>query len=266
MTDASLRYPGFYVVGRAIREHRIARGMSLRQLSRLIDTNPSLLSSWETGERRIPAVPLGWVLGLLEVPSAECHLLSRLHAESERASYVECVDSGVISLQRAYDRYTLHTYEWAPRIVPDLLQTFDYAHALHGAHTTQPDEVDQEIFARRVRQVDRDPQHRHTLLLGSTALTLEGIPPEVVQAQLQEISNPANRRRVDTRIVPAEAAIAPTIEPFVIYETAEKAFTVVLRHEHSTVYLSDLTTVRRYMSTFDALQRKAVAYEPTASC
>jgi hypothetical protein len=65
---------------------------------------------------------------------------------------------------------------------------------------------------------------------------------------------------------PTEATSAPTIEPFVIYETAEKAITVVLRHEHSTVYLSDLTTVRRYMSTFDALQRKAVAYEPTASC
>jgi transcriptional regulator with XRE-family HTH domain len=265
MTDASLRYPGFYVVGRAIREHRMARDMSLRKLARLMGTSPSLLSSWETGERRIPAVPLGWALGLLEVPAAECHLLSRLHAESERASYVEGNDSGEISLERAYDRYTLHTYEWAPKVVPDLLQTFGYAHALPGART-QPDDVDQEIFARRVRQVDRDSRHRHTLLLGSAALTLEGIPPEVVQAQLQEITNSPNRWRVDTRIVPADAAISPTIESFVIYETAEKAFTVVLRHEHSTVYLSDLTTVRRYKSTFDALQRAAVAYDPATSC
>ncbi|MBE8519367.1 helix-turn-helix transcriptional regulator [Amycolatopsis sp. H6(2020)] len=234
--------------------------MSLRQLARLTDTSPSLLSSWETGERRIPAVPLGWILGLLNLPSAECHLLMRLHAESERASYVERFDPDVVSLQRAYDRYTLHTYEWAPRIVPDLLQTSDYAHALPGSRSTQPDDVDQEIFARRVRQLDRDPRHRHTLLLGSAALTLDAIPLEVLQAQLLEITVPGNRWGVDTRIVPAGAHVAPTIEPFVIYETAEKVLTVVLRHEHSTIYLSDLDTVKRYKATFDALRQKAAAY------
>ncbi|MGW5722853.1 Scr1 family TA system antitoxin-like transcriptional regulator [Amycolatopsis sp. NPDC003865] len=266
MTDAALRYPGFYVIGRAIREHRIARGLSLRELARMIDTGPSHLSSWETGERRVPAVPLGWILGLLEVPPAECHLLIRLHAESARASHVETIDPGVVSLQRAYDQYTLHTFEWAPRVVPDLLRTFDYAHAISDWRSTQPDEVDQAIFAQRVRQVDRHPQHRHTLLLGSAALTPESIPPEVMQVQLQEITSPANRWRVDTRVVLAEASIASTIDPFVIYETAEKVFTVVLRHEHATVYLSDTTTVKRYRSTFDALQQEAVAYVPVASC
>ena len=266
MTNASLRYPGFYVVGRAIREHRIARGVSLRRLARWMEMSPGHLSSWEIGERRIPAVTLGWVLGLLEVPPVECHLLSRLHAESERTSYVERVDSNTVSLQRAYDRYTLHTFEWAPRVVPDLLQTFDYAHALPGARTTPPDEVDQEIFARQVRQVDRAPEHRYTLLLGSPALALADIPREILQAQLQELTNPVNRRRVHTRIVPAEATTAPAIEPFVIYETADKAFTVVLRHEHSTIYLSDPTTVKRYRSTFRALQDKSVVYAPAASC
>ncbi|MET8845982.1 Scr1 family TA system antitoxin-like transcriptional regulator [Amycolatopsis sp. NPDC004625] len=266
MPESSLHYPGFYVIGRALREHRSARKMSLRQLARLLDISPSHLSGWENGDRRIPAIPLGWMLGLLKVPPTESHLLIRLHAMAERASYVERIDSDVLTIQRAYDRFTLHTYEWAPRIVPDLLQTFDYAHALPGAPTPQPDKVDQEIFARRVRQVDRDPRHRHTLLLGSAALTLECVPPEVLQTQLQAITNPGSERRVDTRIVTAETSIAATIEPFIIYETTEKASTVVLKHAHSTVYLSDPTTVQQYKATFDAIQRKAVSYEPTSSC
>jgi hypothetical protein len=97
-------------------------------------------------------------------------------------------------------------------------------------------------------------------------LTLESVRTEVLQAQLRQITNPANHQQIDTRIVPSETLLARTIEPFVIYETAEKVFTVVLRHEHATIYLSDLATVKRYKATFDALQRKAVAYAPVESC
>ncbi|VVJ21501.1 Uncharacterised protein [Amycolatopsis camponoti] len=265
MTDGSLSHPGLYVLGSALRQNRSDQGMSLRELARTTGIGPSTLSSWEQGERRIPEVPLGWILGVLKVAPAESRLLIRLHTESDRMSHVESLDSEVTSLQRAYDRYTLRTFEWAPRIVPESLQTFDYAHAVLGPHTATPDDVDQEVLTRQARQLDRDPQHRHILLLGASALTLENVPPDVLRTQLDEITNPDPRWRVDTRVVPAEARAASTIEPFAIYETAEKAFTIVVKHEHATIYLSDPAMVKHYWSTFNALQREAVAYLPVGS-
>ncbi|MGW4526938.1 Scr1 family TA system antitoxin-like transcriptional regulator [Amycolatopsis sp. NPDC004378] len=266
MTDECLSHPSLYVLGGALRQHRQNRGWSLRDLGRLMGIGPSTISGWEKGERRIPAVPLGWILGLLKVKPDECQLLIRLHEKSDRAIYVESVDDGVTSLQQAYDRHTLRTFAWAPRIVPDSLQTYDYAHAVAGPRTALPDDVDQAVLARQVRQLDRDPRHRHFLLLGAGALALESVPPEVLRAQLNEVTNPGNRRRVETRIVPAEARGASSIEPFMIYETAEKVFTVVLKHEHATIYLSDPATVAGYRATFKALHQKASAYLAEEAC
>jgi transcriptional regulator with XRE-family HTH domain len=239
--------------------------MSLRELARRTGVGASTLSSWENGERRIPEVHLGCILGLLKVMPAESRLLIRLHTESDRVSHVESVGSAVTSLQRAYDRYTLRTFEWAPRLVPEALQTFDYAHAVLGPRSAQPDEVDQEVLARQVRKLDRDPQHRHFLLLGASALTLECVPPDVLRKQLEEITNPVIRPWIDTKVVSAEACAASTIEPFVIYETAEKAFTVVVKHEHATIYLSDPVMVAHYQSTFRGLHRSADDYLPVGS-
>jgi len=266
MTDGPSHCPGLYVLGHALRERRIDRGMTLRQLARELAISPASLSAWENGERRIEAGPLGWLLGYLQAPPVDYHFLMRLHGQSERASYIENLKSGTASLQLAYERYALRTFEWAPHVVPDLLQTSEYAHAVLGRHVVQPDDVDQEILTRQVRHLDRDPQHRHTLLLGAAALTSESVPQEVLHAQLQQITTPASRPQVDARVVPADACSAGAIDPFVIYETAAKIFTVVLQHEHTTVYLSDPVTVKRYRSTFGALQGKTVDYLPVGSC
>ncbi|MBE1494087.1 transcriptional regulator with XRE-family HTH domain [Amycolatopsis lexingtonensis] len=264
--NASLSHPSLYVLGRALRQHRNDRGLSLRELARQMGIGPATLSGWEKGERPIPAVRLGWIFGFLKIAATECQLLIRLHAESDRATYVESFDSDVTSLQQAYDRYTLRTFAWAPKVVPAPLQTFDYAHAVLGARAARPDDVDQEILTRQAQKLDRNPHHRYFLVLGAAALTLESVPPEVLQAQLKEITDPGTRRRIETRVVSSEARGASTIEPFMIYETAEKVFTVVLKHEHATIYLSDPATVAHYRSTFKMLHQKAAAYAPGESC
>jgi transcriptional regulator with XRE-family HTH domain len=254
MTDGPSHLPGLYVLGSALRELRDSRGISLRQQAVKLGFNPSTLSGWEKGARPIDLGQLGWYLGYLQVTSAEYQLMMRLHGQSERTSHIESLAPGEASLQDVYRRYAVHTYEWAPYVVPDLLQTSEYAHAVLG-RTSQPDDVDLEILTRQVRQLDRDPQHRHTVLLGAAALNHEFVSTEIRDAQLQHTTTLA-KGRMSTQLVPENLSFAGTTEPFVIYETADGIFAVVLRHEHTTAYLSDSDTVRRYLATFYALQRK----------
>ncbi|GLY38851.1 transcriptional regulator [Amycolatopsis sp. NBRC 101858] len=265
MTDGPSRLPGLYVLGSALRELRDSRGISLRQLAAKLGFNPSTLSGWEKGARPIDPAQLGWYLGYLHVAPAEYQLMMRLHGQSERTSHIESLAAGEASLQDVYLRYAVHTYEWAPRVVPDLLQTSEYAHAVLG-RDSQPDDVDLEILYRQVRQLGRDPQHRHTVLLGAAALNHEFVSAEIRDEQLQHITTSA-KGRISTQIVPDNLSFAGTTEPFVIYETTDGIFAVVLRHEHTTAYLSDSDTVKRYLATFYALQRKVADYRVGAgSC
>ncbi|UOX88384.1 Scr1 family TA system antitoxin-like transcriptional regulator [Amycolatopsis sp. FBCC-B4732] len=221
--------------------------------------SPSALSGWETGERAIEPGQLGWILGYLQVEPAERQLLTHLHRQSERTSYIESLTSGTPSLQEVYEQHALRTFQWAPHVVPDLLQTAEYAHAVLG-RVAPADDVDQEILTRQVRQLDRDPRHRHTVLLGAAAVNHELVPPEVQRAQLRHITALADLGLVKAGVVRENLGPAGPTAPFVVYQTAAKTFTVVLRHEHAAVYLSDLDTVRRYRSTFATLQKRTVDY------
>ncbi|WP_326950897.1 helix-turn-helix transcriptional regulator [Amycolatopsis sp. NBC_01307] len=258
MTDGPSHLPGLYVIGSRLRELRDNRGISLRQLAVKLGFNPSTVSGWETGARPLDVGQLGWYLGYLQVTPAEYQLMMRLHGQAERASHIENLAPGEASLQDVYLRYAVHTYEWAPRVVPDFLQTFEYAHAVLG-RTSQPDDVDLEILTRQVRQVDRNPHHRHTVLLGAAALNHEFLSAEIRDAQLQHLTTSATGR-ISTQLVPDSLSVTGTTEPFIIYETAERIFAVVLRHEHTVTYLSDSDTVNRYLGTFTVLQRKAADY------
>lgn len=259
MTDGPSRCPGFYVLGCALRELRESRGMSLRELAGKLGFSPSSLSGWETGERSIESGQLGWILGYLRVSPAERQLLMQLHRQSERTSHVEILTPGKPSLQDVYERHALHTFQWAPHVVPDLLQTSAYAHAVLG-HFLQADDVDQEILTRQVRQLERDRRHRNTVLLGWAAVNHELVPPEVRHAQRDHITALTDRGLVKAGVVKENLGCAGTTKPFVIYLTENNVSTVVLPHEHTAVYLSDSVSVRRYWSTFTALQENSVGY------
>lgn len=210
MTDGPSHLPGLYVIGSRLREFRDNRGISLRQLAVKLGFNPSTVSGWETGARPLDVGQLGWYLGYLQVTPAEYQLMMRLHGQAERASHIENLAPGEASLQDVYLRYAVHTYEWAPRVVPDFLQTSEYAHAVLG-RTSQPDDVDLEILTRQVRQVDRNPHHRHTVLLGAAALNHEFLSAEIRDAQLQHLTTSATGR-ISTQLVPDSLSVTGTTE------------------------------------------------------
>jgi transcriptional regulator with XRE-family HTH domain len=255
MTKTRSRRPALFALSVALRGARLARGMSLRALAGRLEILPATLSAWETGDRRPPAEAVAWILGFLQVSPEEHRRVMLLHSQLDSPGYVEALDAGTTSLQRTYEQFAVHTLEWAPYLVPEPLQTPDHLRAMLQSRGVRPDDVDQAIFTRQVERIGHEPRGRHTLLLGAAALAPEFASPEVRRGQLRSF---AALSHTSVRVVPGGAG---AVEPFTLYETEGGSFTVALRHQHTTTYLTDSDATKRYRSTFKALQRAALSCE-----
>jgi transcriptional regulator with XRE-family HTH domain len=265
MTKPNPPIPALLALSVALRAARTAQGIGLRALAGKLGILPATLSAWELGTRTPPTEAIARILGFLQVRPAEYQRLMRLCHHLGSPCYVEDLCADTISLQQTYEQLAVRTLEWAPHLIPALLQTPEYTRAVLEGRANRPDDIDQEIFARQVRQIDRDRSCHHTVMLGAAALNPGSVPPPVLHAQLQVVSTAAARRNVCVHIVPASACAAGAIEPFTIYETDSKIFTVALRHQHSALYLTEPGTVKRYRSTFTALHREAIDYRVDGS-
>ena len=257
MTRPSSRLPALLALSVSLRAARTARGLGLRRLADKLGIPAQYLSLWENGKRPPSTDEIAHLLGFLQVGPAEYNRIMRLHRQLDNPSVIVTVEPDADSLQRTFEQFAIRTLEWAPRVIPEPLQAPEYIRAILQGRATRPDDIDQEIFTRQVRKLDRDRNHRHTVLLCAAALHPEfGLPPNGISADLPH---------VDIRIVPAKACVTGTIEPFMIFEFEDKASTVVLRHQHNAIFLTEHDTVSRYRSTFRSLEKQAAEYRSADS-
>ncbi|MEU8637681.1 Scr1 family TA system antitoxin-like transcriptional regulator [Amycolatopsis sp. NPDC048633] len=237
-------YPALLLLGHTLRELRTKHDVSLRTLARRLGFTPSDLSAWELGLRRPPAETLGFILGYLQVRPPIYRQLVRIHQQGDRLSCVEELAPDTTSLQYAYEDLAVRKFEWAPHRVPELLRTPESIQAELQGRDVPPDDIDQAIFAQRVRELDRPKRCANVVLVS------EGVWAPATG--LPRLTN------VTAGIVTTSAFAPGTVDGFTLYETPSGLFTVVLRHEHTRIYLGDPETVKRYRATFARLQAQSV--------
>lgn len=253
MTKATSHLPALLTLSVSLRTARTARRVGLRRLADKLGIPPQTLSHWETAKRRPSSEDVAHILGFLRASPAEYDRVMRLCRELDNPTFIEPLEPDTVSLGRTFEEIAVRTLEWAPHIIPERLRTPEYLRAILQGRATRPDDIDQEIFAHNVRQLDRHRSGHHTILLGAAALE----PP--IESQLHAILTTADGPGITVRIVPASACVTGTIEPFTVYETQGKVFTVALRNEANTIFLSNPDIVKHYRSTFTALEREAIS-------
>ncbi len=236
-------YPALFLLGHALRELRTKRGISLRTMARRLGFAPAFVSAWELGIRRPPAEALGFILGFLQVKPPMYRQLLLIHQQGDRPSCVEDAAPEMPSLEGAYELHAVRKFEWAPHLVPTMLRTPEHIQAELQCRDVASDDIDQAIFAQHVREIDR-PKHFPSVVLVSEAAWAS-------EADLPQLKN------VTAGIVPTTTSCCGTVEAFTIYETEAGMATVVLRHEHARIYLSNPATVKGYRANFAQLQRQA---------
>jgi transcriptional regulator with XRE-family HTH domain len=160
---------------------------------------------------------------------------------------------------------------YCPELVPGLLQTEDYARAVIRAVRPGYDDesVERRVTARLTRQkvlLDRASRPDLVLVLNEAVLRRLVGDAQVMAAQLQELHDAGQQRRVSLQVLPFSAGAHASLEGgFVLiqFPGEDDPDVVYVEGIMGDLYLESVEEVKRYQSAFERIQ--AVALGPQES-
>ncbi|WP_310969110.1 MULTISPECIES: DUF5753 domain-containing protein [unclassified Amycolatopsis] len=149
--------------------------------------------------------------------------------------------------------------EWSPTLIPEVLQTAEYARALRDTGLVDPEAADVGCLLRTARQLalSDEPGPPHTFLIGEAATRPDACNADVLREQLDQLRTWGRRPRINLRIIPTADCPPGLVEPFTLYERRGGALAVGLRHQHGAVYSTHQATLATYEKAARALRRHA---------
>jgi transcriptional regulator with XRE-family HTH domain len=256
--------PRSRALGFGLRAMRTARGLGLRELARVVDVAPQVLSHWESGTRVPRAEQVGLLLGAMRVEPVERERLLELAECAKEPNWLERTVPGVspaLSTYVEYERTATEMVDWEPFVVPGLLQVPGYAEAILESHRLPPRMVEQEVAIRlRRREVltRRDPLVLQ-LFLGEEALRRPIAGPAVMAEQLRLLVRAAQPRTSSIRVVPADAAYHPGLfGHFVIFGFAHLPPVVHIEHLRGSSHVYDGDQVAAFRAATQTLSGLAL--------
>lgn len=209
------------------------------EVSAQMGWSESKLSRIETARTGISEADLERLLRLYACTHGE---RSRLHELARRGRVRVWWAPYRSSVAEPYDEYVafeaeaVAMSEWEAQVVPGLLQTDEYAHAVIevGAQSRDPEIVQRRTALRMARQtvLSRDPPPRLCVVLDEAVLHREVGGRGVLRRQLQRLLDASHRPGVDLLVLPfAAGSHAALTEAFVIFEFAGDERPVVVHSE-----------------------------------
>ena len=114
---------------------------------------------------------------------------------------------------------------WQAVAIPGLLQTEEYARAIHTAHqqvvlTPPPGVFERRVTVRMIRQevlVTRNPPLELSAVIDESVLLRKVGSREVMSAQLRHLAEMAQLPNIDLRILPLESETSLKADSFVVF-------------------------------------------------
>ncbi|MFF1486079.1 Scr1 family TA system antitoxin-like transcriptional regulator [Streptomyces sp. NPDC058319] len=164
------------------------------------------------------------------------------------------------------ERLATEIYEFAPALVPGLLQTRDYAWAVTvSMNPFAPDEyIEEKVSGRldRARILADATRPRYWVVLHENALRIPVGGPAGMAAQLDCIARTARERVVKVQVLPYAAAAYPTMSGDLrIMEFDDAPPTAYTEAVYSGNLLDDPAVVKRARSAYDQIRAAALSPE-----
>jgi len=247
-------------LGALLRAMRTEAGLTVEQVAEALLVSPSKVSRLETGHRGVSARDIRDLSDLYGItdPAVREHL-DTLAKEGRGQAWWQPYDlpyATYVGLEAAATAIS----DFEPGVIPGLLQTPDYARALHMASMPRlgPAVIEQRIEVRRARQgiLTRDeapPQLRaivdeavlHRVVGGSA----------VMAAQLNRVVQACELPNVTVQVIPYDAGAHPALDStFILLEFAPPVPGVVyVEGLAGQMYLERPQDVERYIHVFQRL-------------
>lgn len=249
-TSAESRLSGGEPLGAQLRDAREAAGIGLRRLAQKLNTSHATLSRWESGARCPGPQDVAAYLEHIGVPedlrdelvglAARPEALARPGVPSGRSDQV----AALLAIEREATRIT----SVSPLLVPDVLQTADYARAVLVASGHAQFEVDLKVAVRMGRgEVVAAKGIPIRVFLAEHVLRQRIGGPEVMFGQVGALRDVCRNSAVDLRIVPDCAGWHPGLDgPFWIGERDVAPPVVRLENHVSALFVHQPDQVESY--------------------
>ena len=248
-------------LGARLRELRLARGLTVEQVSEQLLCSPSKVSRMETGHRGATlrdVRDLCQIYGLTDASQVE--YLMGLVREAKQQAWWQSYDLDIYATYVGLEQAATTLCYYQSTIVPGLLQTVGYARAMHeGSMPAEftPERADEliEVRMRRQQVLTRDPPLQLHVVLDEAVLHRVVGGPEVMAGQLRHFNTIAKRPNVTLQVIPFSVGAHPAMENmFNIIEFGDVAPSVVyVEGLMGWLFLERENDVRRYAQVFKYL-------------
>jgi transcriptional regulator with XRE-family HTH domain len=253
-----------------LRRLREAAELTIDEVGEKLECSASKVSRIETGHVGVTPRDTRDMLELYGITGDEQEVLVQLAREARTRgwwhAYNEVFTGTFVGLEA--DASSLHAYQ--ALLVPGLLQTERYAHAVIRAMRPDADEAEvrRRVAARMARQellVDPSPPE-YWAVIDEAVLHRVVSGPDVMAEQLYRILTVAKMPHVTIQVVPFGSGAHPGMEgPFLILGFPEQADPDVVYVDSTSngLYLEMPPDVRRYTLMFDHLRAAALKPDDT---
>ncbi|GAA4235775.1 helix-turn-helix transcriptional regulator [Actinomadura meridiana] len=254
-------------LARWLSDYRLQADLSQEAVTARLGWSQAKLSHIERGRNKATPTDVALMLDIYGVVSPEREAVIDLAEKADQrgwwTGYADVFSSPYVALE---DEAAL-IGEWAPQIVPGLLQTPDYTRAIMRAgnlEQTSEREIERRLQARMARQTiitRAESAPRLHVILDESAIRKAIGGPTVMREQLQRLISDANRPNVTIQVLPTSVGENPGLDgSFIILRFAEEEDPDVACTEglHGVVYLEDQRLVRRCNVAFERLRELAL--------
>jgi transcriptional regulator with XRE-family HTH domain len=254
-------------LGALLRGLRTERGLTVEQVAERLLCSPSKVSRMETGHRGATLRDIRDLCDFYEVSDHERDHMSRLAVQSKEQGWWQSFEfpyRTYVGLEAA----AAATKYYQSAIVPGLLQTPEYARAMHEVVVPELDQsrIDEliEIRVNRKKRLTEDPPLAISAIIDEAVLHREVGGPHVMHEQLRSLVDVASRPNVTIQVIPYSAGAHPAMDStFRILEFDGVSDVVYVEGLVGWIYLDQAKEIARYHQVFERLC--AVALDPRHS-
>lgn len=260
-------------LARWLRDFRHKVGLSQEAVAAQLGWSQQKVGHLETGRNKASPHDVTLMLDIYGVVTPEREMVLELAERAEQrgwwTDYTDVLSSPYVALE---DEASM-IGEWAPQVVPGLLQTPDYARALLTAgnwDASSDREIERRLQARMARQTiitrAENPPELHVILDESVLGRRIG-GSEVQRDQMHRLVREARRPNITIQVLPASAGAHIGLDgAFILLRFAEPADPDVAYTEgfHGVVYLENPHLVTRCNVAYGRLCEMALNPQESA--
>ncbi|MFI0422329.1 helix-turn-helix domain-containing protein [Spongiactinospora sp. 9N601] len=254
------------------RRLREARGLTIDQVAAEIDWHATKLSRVETGKQSLRLSDVRALLEVLQVAAELREPLLALAREARQRGWWQAFGEAVPDWFEVYvglesEASGLQIYE--AEFVPGLLQTAQYARAVHQAAQLRASdaEIEQQVAVRMARQelLTGEGSPQLSMIVNEAAIRRVVGGAKVMRAQLARLMELAHLRNLTLQVLPFSIGAHPAMVSgfHILTFEPEDSDVVYIEYPTGSIYLERPTEVERYTLIFERLRVEALPTEAT---